>query len=53
MPLTKLSLGFVFTQVTSTLKTSDAVTNKDIQEFKEGPQEFIVEMLSKLFDRTS
>ena len=51
--LTKLNLGFVFTQVISTLKTSDTVTNKDIQEFKEGPQKFIVEMVSNLFDRSS
>ena len=53
VPLTKLNLGFVFTQVTSTLKASDAVTNKGIQEFKEGAQEFIAKMLPKLFDRSS
>ena len=53
MLLTKLNLGFVFTQVISTLENSDTVTNKDIQEFKEGPQKFIVEMVSNLFDRSS
>ena len=35
---------------TAILKTCDAVTNKEIQEFYEGWQQFIVETLSKLFE---
>lgn len=35
---------------TAILKTRDAVTNKEIQEFYEGGQQFIVETLSKLFE---
>lgn len=53
LPLTKLNLDFAVTQVISSLKVSDPVTNKEIQEFKDRAQEFIVEMLSKLFARSS
>ena len=52
LPLTKLNLGFAVTQLINSLKISDAVTNKEVQEFKKGVQEFIVEM-SKLFEKSS
>ena len=36
LSLTKLNLGFTVNQVITSLKTSNTVTNNEIQEFKEG-----------------
>lgn len=39
-------------QAITNLKRKDVVTNKEIQNFKDGAWTFLIEMLSKLFERS-
>jgi len=52
LPLNKMSIGFAAEQVIQNLKRSDIVRNSQIKEFYCGAKRFIIEMLSKLFERS-
>lgn len=52
LPLNKMSVGFAAEQVIQNLKRSDIVGNFQIKEFYCAAKRFIIEMLSKLFERS-
>ena len=52
LPLYKMSIGFAAKQVIRILKRSDIVGNSQIKEFHCGATQFIIEVLSKLFEKS-
>lgn len=52
LPLNKMSIGFAAEQVIQNLRRSGMVGNSQIKEFYCGVKRFIIEMLSKLFERS-
>ena len=53
LPLSKINLGFAVEKEINTLTKSDVVTIQQINKFIESARDFVVEMLYKLFERSS
>ena len=53
LPLSKINLGFAVEKEINILTKSDVVTIQQINKFRESSRGFVVEMLYKLFERSS
>ena len=53
LSLSKINLGFAVEKEINTLTKFDVVTIQQINKFKESARDFVVEMLYKLFERSS
>ena len=53
LPLSKINFGFAFEKEINTLTKYDVVTIQQIKKFRESARDLVVEMLYKLFERSS